>query len=98
MIHTRSLSMRFQTKLQNIACWKGLELRNSDPLPNITFCKALHVIAYNHREVTLLKIDFFNKNKKRTFYFLIFFRRLIEYFIKNNMKKISPGIHGQNWV
>jgi hypothetical protein len=81
-----------------IACWKGLELRNSDPLPDITFGKALHVIAYNHREVTLLKIYFFNKNKKRTIYFLICFRGIIEYFIKNNMKKIILGIHGQNWV
>jgi hypothetical protein len=61
-----------------IACWKGLELRNSDPLPDITFCKALHAIAYNQREVTLLKIDF-SKKKKGTFYFLICFRGIIEY-------------------
>jgi hypothetical protein len=50
----------------NYSLLKGLELnelKNSDPLLDITFCKALHVIAYKQREVTLLKFKniFFQK-------------------------------------
>jgi hypothetical protein len=36
---------------QIIACWKGLELRNSDSLLVITLRKALHVIAYKMQNI-----------------------------------------------
>jgi hypothetical protein len=44
-----------KSSIQNallLACLKDLELRNVDPLTDITFCKALHVIAYNKKSYT----------------------------------------------
>jgi hypothetical protein len=34
-----------------IACWKGLESRNSDKLQLITFCNALHVSYYKKENI-----------------------------------------------
>ncbi len=41
---------RFLSRFRRIiACWKGLESRNSVKLQLITFCNVLHVISYKEK-------------------------------------------------